>query len=64
MLHRIHGEIAGTERPRIVRDGDWDRIRRLHMFRAVGSRAIAVVDIWFERGEPKHVLRIHQSLEV
>ena len=64
MPHWIHGDVAGIEPPRIVRDSDRDRVGCLHMFRAVSSRTIAVVDIRFERRKSKHALRVHQSLEV
>lgn len=64
MFHGVRGEIAGTERPRIVGDGNWAKIWCLHMFCAVGSRAVTVVDVRFERGKGEHVLCVHQSLEV
>ena len=64
MLYRIQEEIAGGERPWIVGDSEWDRIGCLHMFRAVGSWAIAVVDVRFEGGKRIHIFRIHQGLEV
>ena len=33
------------------------------MFRIVCGGTIAVVDIWLERGESKHIFRVHESLE-
>jgi len=64
MAHLIHGGIAGIERPRIVGDSDGGRIGGLYMFHAVSSWTITIVDVRFEGGKPKHILRVHQGLEV